>query len=368
MQLRRSVLTALMIILFILFESHSCSEDEPVGPEQPAEAGNELLGANDIFFLDADHGWIVGRMGTALVTEDGGESWTPVTIDALDIRGVHFFDDSSGWVVGSEGSLYHSDDGGYSWQNHVFTGLPQEDDLFEVRFINESEGYILGYHGVFVTDDGGIGWTNNWLPIIESRGAWSMSVVDDDHAFLLGSRYNDSDPELLYHTSDGGSRWYPVPGSNASILRGIVTIEFLDTQTGWAGGGAVMKTTDGGHTWTTQLETATVREFFILDESTVFGVGRRAIIHTIDGGGSWIDLAPEDERIVDLRAVHFIDGLRGWVVGKGREEVVDGRSIVRTVLLGTIDGGRTWSVREFSYDITGLGAAAFEDGDPPIPL
>ena len=361
MQHRRSVLLALMIIALILFETHSCSEDSSVSPEPPMEIKNELLGANDVYFADAEHGWIVGRLGTAVVTEDGGESWTPVKIEQIDIRGVYFSDTQNGWVVGREGRLYVSGDGGYTWERKVFTGYPEMDDLFEVRFVNNSEGFILGYHGVFVTEDGGIDWVNNWLPIVEYRGAWSMTVIDKDNAYLMGSRWTDSDPELIYVTEDGGLNWSAVPGSNASILRGIITIEFSDCQTGWAGGGAVMKTTDGGRTWTTQLETATVREFFIHDALSVIAVGKTSIIRTMDGGETWTDAAPEDDRIVDLRAVHFVDSSRGWIAGVGREEVRDGRTIVYTVVLTTTDGGATWSVREFSYETTGLGAAAVEE-------
>ncbi len=361
MQLRRSFLLALMVIAFIIFETHSCSEDRSVVPDPPPVIDNELLGANDLYFADADHGWVVGRIGTAVVTDDGGDTWTPVTIDELDIRGVYFSDTQNGWVVGREGKFYASNDGGYSWEKQVFTGYPQMDDLFEVRFVNATEGFILGYHGVFVTEDGGNDWVNNWLPIVEYRGAWSMTVVDEKNAYLMGSKWTDSDPELLYVTDDGGQTWSAVPGSNASILRGIVTIEFHDKQTGWAGGAAVMKTTDGGLTWAVQMETATIREFFIHDDMSVIGVGKESIIRTVDGGATWTDVAPVDERIVDLRAVHFVDASHGWIAGSGRELIIEGRSVNYTVVLVTTDGGATWSVREFSYETTGLGAAAVEE-------
>jgi photosystem II stability/assembly factor-like uncharacterized protein len=365
MQLRRSVLLALLVIAFIIFETHSCS-DRSVEPEPPLVVKNELLGANDLYFTDVDHGWVVGRMGTAIVTDDGGDTWTPVRIDEIDIRGIYFSDPVNGWAVGREGGLYSSADGGYIWERQVFTGYPQLDDLFEVRFINDNEGFILGYHGVFVTEDGGSDWVNHWLPIVEYRGAWSMTVVDDDCAYLMGSRWTESDPELIYVTENGGLSWSAVPGSNASILRGIVTIEFSDRQTGWAGGAAVMKTTDGGRTWTTQLETATVREFFIQDEMNVIGVGKSSIIMTSDGGATWIEVSPDDERIVDLRAVHFVDSSNGWIAGTGREEVIEDRTISNTVLLSTTDGGATWSVREFSYETTGLEAPAPEEVDTPM--
>jgi photosystem II stability/assembly factor-like uncharacterized protein len=365
MQLRRSVILALMIIAFILFETHSCSEDRSVEPDPGPEISNELLGANDVFFVDADHGWVVGRMGTAVLTDDGGDTWTAVRIGDIDIRGVYFSDPVNGWVVGREGKLYVSADGGYTWERQIFTGTPEMDDLFEVRFVSENEGFILGYHGVFVTEDGGSDWVNNWLPIVEYRGAWSMAVVDGECAFLMGSRWTESDPELLYVTEDGGIFWSAVPGSNASILRGIVTVEFADRQTGWAGGGSVMKTVDGGRSWTTQLESATVREFFVKDALNVVGVGKTSVIITSDGGEHWFETAPADERISDLRAVYFSDISNGWIAGTGREEMIDGRSVSHAVVLRTSDGGMTWSVREFAYETTGLEADAPEEIEIP---
>ena len=168
------------------------------------------------------------------------------------------------------------------------------------------------------------------------------NFVDEENAYLMGSKWTDSDPELLYATEDGGLSWSAVSGSNASILRGIVTIEFHDKQTGWAGGAVVMKTTDGGQTWAVQMEIATIREFFVHDDMSVIGVGKGSILRTIDGGANWTDVAPVDERVVDLRAVHFVDASNGWIAGSGRELMIEGRSVNYTVVLVTTDGGETW--------------------------
>ena len=346
MQLRRSVLLSLMIIAFIIFETHSCSE-RSVEPEPPMSIENQLLGANDIYFTDIDHGWIVGRMGTAVLTDDGGDTWTPVTIDDIDIRGVYFSDPLEGWVVGREGKIYVSEDGGFTWERRMFTGYPSMDDLFEIRFVNESEGFILGYHGVFVTEDGGSGWVNNWLPIVEYRGAWSMSVVDDDRAFLMGSRWTESDPELIYTTDDGGRTWEAVSGSNASVLRGIVTIEFHDAMTGWAGGASVMKSVDGGHTWMTQLEHATVREFFVIDRETVIGVGKDSIIRTTDGGATWDPPFVIGAFTLKDTPIH----LEGDVYTRSQTPIVYVRSV--EVSLGITSGGK---------EVDGFGKARVRGG------
>ncbi len=129
---------------------------------------------------------------------------------------------------------------------------------------------------------------------------------------------------------------------------------------------AILNTTSTGPISSRQLETATIREFSIQDANSVIGVGKTSILRTTDGGATWTDVAPADERIVDLRAVHFIDASNGWIAGSGREEIIDGRSVSYTVVLRTKDGGATWTVREFSYETTGLEAAALEETEVPM--
>ena len=176
-----------------------------------------------------------------------------------------------------------------------------------MAFFNENLGYVLGYGGVYRTENGGQDWVNNWLPVVPYRGAWDMSFADDRTGYLLGSRYTDPDPSILYRTTDGGATWTGVAGSKASILRTVLAISFVDGMTGWAGGGVIMKTTDGGESWTTQVPIATVREFLSFEAAHGFAVGGKTILRTKDGGDTWENVTPKDDRIKDLRSVYFLD-------------------------------------------------------------
>ncbi|MBU8920433.1 MAG: hypothetical protein KOO63_01105 [Bacteroidales bacterium] len=365
MQLRRSVLIALMLVLFIYFEIHSCSDDNSVAPKPGPDIPSLILNANDIFFLDSDHGWVAGQEGSILLTVNGGIEWIPVKAGDEDLKSICFLDSMNGWLVGRDNSIYNSDDGGLTWEQKLFPSYSEYDDFFDVMFFNSSKGFVLGYQGVFVTEDGGEGWQNNWLPIVPARGAWDMSIVDEIRGYLLGSRWTESDPEILYGTDDGGLNWWPVEGSNASILRTILTIEFLDMSTGWAGGGLVMKTVDGGSNWQVQVEPATVREFEFTDQSTGFAVGGNTILKTVDGGSQWTDITPEDERIVDLRSICFLDMMNGWVTGRGRLIVVGEKSYQYSVIMSTMDGGSNWDIREFAWDVT---VSVTESGDDTVDL
>ncbi len=354
MQLRRSVLFALMIILFIYFQIHSCSGDNALTPTPPDEIPSVLCNASDIFFVDMEHGWVTGQYGTMIRTSDGGKEWEPVQLDQVDISSISFLDTDKGWLVGKGGKIFRSEDGGITWERRLFPGTPGDDDLFQIVFSTDNIGFIQGYHGVFVTDTGGDDWENNWLPIVEAKGAWSMSMIDEKTGFLLGSKWNDSDPELLYRTDTGGKVWSPVEGSRTSVLRSILTIEFIDEETGWAGGGIIMNTMDGGDSWVLQLEEATVREFCFLDNQYGYAVGGLTILKTTDGGDTWMDITPDDNRFVDLRGICFIDCQTGWVVGRGREETVGDRTYKYSIVMKTGDGGDTWVLREFAYEITGI--------------
>lgn len=344
----RNILLALMIILFIYFEIHSCSEDTILLPESTSqELESTVYNANDVFFLDTENGWIVGQSGTVARTNDGGESWVPSVVDSVELLSVFFVDKDQGWIVGRNGTVLNSRDGGREWTRATFNGFPEDDDLYRVKFLNESTGFVLGHKGIYRTSDGGANWQNNWVPVDPYRGAWDMSVIDEHNIYLLGTRWNEPDPEVLYRSVDGGLTWNVVEGTNVSKLRGILTIYFVDGTTGWGGGGAVLKTEDGGSSWISQVGIAEVRRLYFKDEMNGLAVGNSKLIITEDGGNTWADILSGDERITDLRSIFFIDQVNGWVVGRGIEEEIEGEGSTcnYSVLMRTRDGGENWTVK-----------------------
>lgn len=355
MQLRRSVLLVLLIILFIYFEIHSCSEDAPLAPLPiDAIADNMIYRPMDIHFSDRLNGWAVGYNGTLMGTKDGGETWAGITVDTGDFRAVQFIDKNMGWLAGRDGAFYRTSDGGDNWERIVSSGYPEDEDFSNVWFGEGAVGFVQGLLGVYRTDDGGSEWNNFWLPLVPYKGAWDMSMIDERVGYLLGTQWMEQDPVLLYSTIDGGLSWNAVFGSRASVLAGVLTISFVSEKVGWAGGGVIMKTSDGGCTWETQLEQATVREFFFIDEAHGYAVGGTSVVKTVDGGASWIDVSPDDERIKDLRSVYFFDEQTGWIIGLGDEETVGTSLFQKSVLLETTDGGSSWTLREYFFDLSML--------------
>jgi len=358
MRLRRSLLLAICIILFIYFEIHSCSKDRIAGPgPQPTEA-SIICAATSLHFLDAHVGCVTGNLGTVMVTKDGGATWSGAEAGDGTLTAAQLIDGVSGWLVGKDGVIYRTEDGGSTWAASGPTGYPAGEDFYKVHFMGTLVGYVLGYHGVYKTVDGGASWRNNWLPDVPTRDAWDMSFIDEQTGYLLGSRYTDPDPTILYKTTDGGASWSPVDGAKIGVLGATVTIDFVSERVGWAGGGAVLKTVDGGATWQKQVPTATVRQFFFFDEDRGFAVGGKTILKTLDGGAAWENVTPPDPRIDDLRGVFFTDADNGWVVGRAPDETKNGKLYKHTILLRTTDGGASWRLKDFPFDYTSANDAS----------
>jgi photosystem II stability/assembly factor-like uncharacterized protein len=130
-------------------------------------------------------------------------------------------------------------------------------------------------------------------------------------------------------------------GTNAS-LRGVSVV---DDRTAWASGskGTVLRTLDGGATWTVRpvpgAETTDFRdiEAFSPDEAVIMGIDRPAkIFRTTDGGETWTQTFADDSPGVFLDGLAFFDEKNGLAVG----DPTDGRFFV----ISTTDGGASWTL------------------------
>lgn len=119
------------------------------------EFGEQLLSAD----IDPDNGraWVVGSMGTVLVSEDRGSTWR-MAHDEEDVswNDVKVAPDGSVWVVGEFGTVKHSNDKGETWE---LVAVPTEASLNAIDFSDDIHGAIVGLSGtVLVTADGGQNW------------------------------------------------------------------------------------------------------------------------------------------------------------------------------------------------------------------
>ena len=159
------------------------------------------------------------------------------------------------------------------------------------------------------------------------------------------------------------AQWHAVPVPTTASFRGLSAV---DENTVWASGtnGTVIRTTDGGKTWSLlhvpgaeDLDFRGIRAFSataaVIMSSGLAEKGQARVYRTTDGGQHWV-LALEDKTPgAFFDAIAFWDAKRGILMG----DPVDGRFMVFT----TSDGGATWqrvAAMKLPPALTGEGAFA----------
>ena len=226
-------------------------------------AGNSLEAVD---FVDAGHGWILGRDGVALHTANGGASWQAQTVDGGRTGGGWFGLDMAdaghgvavGWKWGSfmhEPLVSYTTDGS-TWQAAAVPGAGGGEHLNAVAMADAAHAVGVGSNATIIyTTDGGDVWTRlTTLP----QAVKDAAVEFEGVCVLSPTRWwvSGSDGTVLV-TSDGGATWadrsLPLPAGTNEWDTYVHDVEFVDAGTGWAAvRGTVYQTTDGGLTWAAQ--------------------------------------------------------------------------------------------------------------------
>jgi photosystem II stability/assembly factor-like uncharacterized protein len=233
------------------------------------ESGTEeyLFG---LYALSATHVYAVGDKSVLLETKDGGATWktrkvaqssTGISEDiALAVQDpvfydVAFADDLNGWLVGEFGTIQHTTDGGETWEaqqqsllSETIVDILDLPTLFGVHFVNNMEGIAAGLEGAIVrTHDGGKTWAFETIKeeVEVLDPLYQPFLFPDGKGWVIGSggEVVTADPgQTEWKRADLGMRLY-------TWLRGI---DFYDHSNGWivGGFGTILKTKDGGKTWT----------------------------------------------------------------------------------------------------------------------
>lgn len=117
---------------------------------------------NGVSFGTNLKGVAVGNAGTVLYTSDGGANWVQSSDE--DILGTTWFsvvlsETGLAWAAGNDGRIAYSEDWGQTWTAQV-SGV--SDPLWEVYFINDNEGWIVGGFSenvILHTKNGGVSST-----------------------------------------------------------------------------------------------------------------------------------------------------------------------------------------------------------------
>lgn len=263
----------------------------------PKDIRVNLFGA---CFTRPDFGWVAGDLGRVFRTEDGGKSWLRQdTGGRKPFFSITCVDDKHVMLATTDGAIFATTDGGDTW---TMQQTPVERNLLQVRCVTPTRCTAVGDFGQVVhTEDGGSSWQNVGLPEDFKLPDMALDMgVDPNDALLYGMSY-----------ADENNVW--------------VSGEF----------GTIIKSSDGGRTWTQQqsgLE-STLFGIYMKDSMNGLAVGIDSVIlETSDGGENWKPVrGPFRERsYYDV----MIAGDIGWIVGN------------QGTILKSSDGGATWEVFE----------------------
>ncbi|MDE0089019.1 MAG: YCF48-related protein, partial [Candidatus Poribacteria bacterium] len=113
--MKRGILFSIILTLLLCLTPFVFAQKEWVTVSQ----SQWQAGFSDVFFVDAQNGWIVGSDSTILNTTDGGKTWNhqpnrPLPFK-IELKKVRFINPKIGWVVGENGTVLKTLDGGKQW-------------------------------------------------------------------------------------------------------------------------------------------------------------------------------------------------------------------------------------------------------------
>jgi photosystem II stability/assembly factor-like uncharacterized protein len=267
-------------------------------------------------FFSRTNGWTCSMEGNAFHTTDGGDHWTQFTPPER-FQYFYFSDDSTAFANGTteDGKrmmLIKTTDTGQTWSEPFIYGIPGGLRTHEdMTHIGDSL-WLLNEGEVIRSIDGGKTWTefSTWVAYQKS-----ISFVDPKNAFIVGRIIGPEQDAGFAYTTDGGVNWTKKLSHIDVNLCGVFA---LSKNKVFAVGEyqSIYKTTNAGIAWEKLPVDSGYELYYAIRFSdklngTIVGSGG-SILRTTDGGDTW---TPQASGIFSfLYSVSFVDRLYGWTV------------------------------------------------------
>ena len=266
-------------------------------------------------------GWFTGSSGLMENVTPAGTPGHGYDLGfAAELRGIACRYSGEAWVVGNAGLLLYTNDDGATWTPEP---VPTKADLRTLATQDAGPVYIAGNGTFLVTKDTGKTWTELGDGVAAFR---SLAAAQDGQTVLALS-------------DDGGLWTYDGARLNrTATLAGMRALSVSpDGQLAIAAGNGMMRSQDGGATWSPLAvdpsPSVTFDDVRLSEDGTAVAVGAAGAIANIDSNGA---VAIQHVGTAGLHTVHIADAEDaepvGFAAGEGGQIVV------------THDGGHTWSL------------------------
>ena len=208
--------------------------------------------------------------------------------------------------------------------------------LFTTNFVDENNGFAAGDNEAFLrTTNGGTDWE-----VLHQGGSTDfhadMFFRDTQTGWSVLGGWSPFRHGYILKTTNGGDTWITQLFIDGYLF---ISVFFIDEQNGWAVGtnGIIYYSTNGGNTWNFQYQLATsewLYDVYFIDQNTGWAVGNigNKILKTTNGGNFWQWIwSPSSDFLLDIE---FVDQNNGITVGE------NGRILTST------DGGNSWDIAQ----------------------
>ncbi|MCW9097642.1 MAG: YCF48-related protein, partial [Ignavibacteriaceae bacterium] len=298
-----------------------------------------------IVFLDTLKGFATNIVN-GYETTDGGRDWI-VRYDMNRGNNITFTNDENGFIVGNDLILEKTTNTGQSWNGAIIN-----DDFTDVFFTDENNGWFIGLGRndlpeLFQTTDGGITLIQrNDFPGVKPSSVYFLDSLNG----IIGAQ------NKIFKSYDGGSTWEEKNISGITGNSGEYNkLFFVNYDIGWAlSYGYAVKTTDGGETWQSKLNTVALYGIHFSDSLNGWVARGIKPYKTTDGGETWVEQT--NFPVSGARDVFFIDRFKGFICRTNE-------------LYKSVDAGINWSlvaeVTNFAFGrFSNLSANLFLAGGP----
>lgn len=306
----------LAMLFAVLLTLAGCGKPplELVWEEQNPGIEADLSGVN---FFDSQHGMAIGGdtwyYGVTLETFDGGQTWQTDTLTNKQLFGLHAAAPSApSFAAGIDGYVFFRQPQTPEWTFHrlpiwpFWRGVTHASTPFDHLVLVGGGGYKSGVIAVYDSNFQTVQllYTEYELNAVSFSGHEGVC-----HAAGYG---------ILLRSADGGQTWTP----NEAAGDHFRDIHFPSSQVGYVVGyaGAILKTTDAGLTWSYQRKGGDIwtadkpfRAVYFTDENRGYIAGDGGLLWRTDNGGEdWTPVEGLPE--YDFYDVFARDG-QGWLVG-----------------------------------------------------
>lgn len=244
----------------------------------------------DIAFTDnPNHGFIVGSKAALLETQDGGETWNPITLElgegnyrfnAIDFAG------NEGWIAVEPSTLLHTNDEGKTWSSIPLSEKLPGNPVSIVALGKDSAEMATDVGAIYKTTDGGKNWK---AQVAESVGVVRNIERSDDGRYIAvsgkGNFYSTWEPgqnawvqhnrnssrkvenmgfaqngqmwmlarggQIQFSEPNNSEQWLEAQYPEFSTSWGLLDLAYRTPSEIWVSGGSanLLRSTDGGQTW-----------------------------------------------------------------------------------------------------------------------